>query len=101
MPDRRVEEYAGGADFAWVSNALSERRDEILERWLDAAASQPFHDGRREHAVADHIPHLFDALLGLLNTTGPSLDRNACAPGRHRYTICGAEVMPGCALSKG
>ena len=64
MPDRRVEEYAGGADFAWVSNALSERRDEILERWLDAAASQPFHDGRREHAVADHIPHLFDALLG-------------------------------------
>ena len=71
-PDRRVEEFSSGADFAWVTHALSKRRDEILERWLDAAASQPFHAGRREHAVADHIPHLFDALLGLLKTTGPS-----------------------------
>lgn len=72
MADRHVEEYSSGADFAWVTDVLSKRRDEILERWLDAAAAQSFHAGRREHAVADHIPHLFDALLGLLKTTGPS-----------------------------
>lgn len=72
MPDRRVEEYSEGANFAWVTTALTERRDEILERWLEAAISQTFHAGRREHAVADHIPRLFDALVDLLNATAPS-----------------------------
>jgi signal transduction histidine kinase len=72
MPDRRVEEYSDGANFTWVTSALTERRDEILERWLEAAISQTFHAGRREHAVADHIPRLFDALVDLLNATAPS-----------------------------
>src|SRR6476620_8487046 len=71
-PDRRVEEYSDGANFAWVTAALTERRDEILERWLEAAISQTCHAGRREHAVADHIPRLFDALVDLLNATAPS-----------------------------
>src|SRR4051812_25472062 len=71
LVDKRVEEYTQGANFAWVAATLTERRDEILERWLDAAAQQSFHFGRKEHAVADHIPALFDALTGLLRTTTP------------------------------
>src|SRR5689334_4093128 len=71
LADRRVEEYTQGASFAWVTSTLIERRDEILERWVEAAAQQPFHYGRKDHAVADHIPALFDALTGLLRTTTP------------------------------
>ena len=51
--------------------ALRARRDEILERWLDVVARQPFHQGRREHAVADHIPALFDAVVDVI-AAGPS-----------------------------
>lgn len=72
LPDRQVEEYAEGGNFVWVAAALTERRDQIVERWLDASATQPFHKGRRERAVADHIPALLDALMGMLNTTAPS-----------------------------
>jgi signal transduction histidine kinase len=72
LPDRQVEEYARGADFAWVVAVLTQHRDQIVERWLDATVTQPFHKGRREHAVADHIPALLDALIGMLNTTAPS-----------------------------
>jgi len=71
LPDRQVEKYAQGADFAWVAAALTERRDQIVERWLDATVTQSFHKGRRERAVADHIPVLLDALIGLLNSTAP------------------------------
>ncbi len=70
--DRQIEEYASDADFGWVAAALSERRDGILERWLSAALSQPFNEGKSGHEIADHIPLLFDALLGLLNTTASS-----------------------------
>ncbi|HEX6061295.1 MAG TPA: sensor histidine kinase [Candidatus Limnocylindria bacterium] len=62
----RVEDITQDADLSWVVNLLSERRDEILVRWLDAAADQPFHQARSEKAVADHIPELFDALVRLL-----------------------------------
>jgi len=72
LPDRQVEEYTQGADFAWVVAALTGRRDQIVERWLDATVTQPFHKGRRERAVADHIPVLLDALIGLLNSTAPT-----------------------------
>jgi signal transduction histidine kinase len=72
LPDRQVEEYAQGGNFAWVAAALAQRRDQIVERWLDATTTQPFHKGRRERAVADHIPVLLDALIGMLNTTAPS-----------------------------
>jgi signal transduction histidine kinase len=72
LPDRQVEEYAQGGNFAWVAAALAQRRDQIVERWLDATTTQPFHKGRRERAVADHIPVLLDALIGMLNSTAPS-----------------------------
>jgi signal transduction histidine kinase len=72
LPDRQVEEYTLGADFAWVVAALTARRDQIVERWLDATVTQPFHKGRRERAVANHIPILLDALIGLLSSTAPT-----------------------------
>ena len=62
----RVEGITQDADLSWVVELLTERRDEILTRWLDAATDQPFHRARSEKAVADHIPALFDALVRLL-----------------------------------
>ena len=51
---------------AWAIDALAAQRNEILERWIEKAAQLPFHHGRREHAVADHLPRLLDALRGWL-----------------------------------
>ena len=67
----RVEAYAQNANFAWVVRTLQDQHDAILERWLDVATDQPFHKGRREHAVADSIPALLDALIHLLESTAP------------------------------
>lgn len=75
--EARVERFTRGADLGWIADVLADRRDELLEGWLEATASQPFHRGRRERAVADHIPHLFDALIGLLQRAAPS----SAAPG--------------------
>ncbi len=72
IPDRQVEEYARGANFAWVASVLTQHRDQIVGGWLDAASAQHFHKGRRERAVADHIPLLLDVLTVMLNTTAPS-----------------------------
>lgn len=63
----RVEDFTQGADLSTVVALLTERRDEILSRWIDAASDQPFHQARSERAVADHIPLLFDALVALLS----------------------------------
>ena len=65
-PETRAKEYAAGTNEAWMAELLAARRDEILSRWLEAARHQPFHAGRPEGAVADHIPHLFDGLVALL-----------------------------------
>ncbi len=62
----RVESFTQDSDLSAVVDLLRERRDEILSRWLEAAADQPFHRARSEQAVADHIPPLFDALRRLL-----------------------------------
>jgi signal transduction histidine kinase len=76
--ETRVERFTRDADLGWVAGVLAEGRDEILERWLEATAKQPFHRGRREHAVADHIPQLFDALVELLRRAVPrSVDPDA------------------------
>lgn len=69
--EKRVEGYTRATDLAWVTRALVVQRDEILARWLDAALAQPFHRGRRDHAVADHIPPLFDALIGFMQRATP------------------------------
>lgn len=75
----RVEAMTQDADLSWVVDLLSARRDEILTRWLQATADQPFHSSRAQWAVADHVPHLFDALVGLLTRYSDS-SRNAGVP---------------------
>jgi signal transduction histidine kinase len=75
----RVEAITQDADLSWVVNLLGERRDEILDRWLEAAGDQPFHRARGERAVADHIPDLFDA-LGRLLTRYSERSGNAGVP---------------------
>lgn len=67
----RVEDYARDTNLAWTTSALLSQREEVLNRWLDMAAAQPFHHDRREHAIADHIPDLFDALIEFMQRSGP------------------------------
>lgn len=76
--EQRVEAYTQGSDLAWVTGTLVARRDEVLTRWLDTVVAQPFHQGRRERAVADHIPALFDALIEFMQRATPrSVDPGA------------------------
>jgi signal transduction histidine kinase len=77
--ETRVTAYTQDSNLAWVVTALAEHREAILARWLDAAALQPFHHARRERAVADHIPTLFDALVALLARSAPNA-RDPAAP---------------------
>jgi signal transduction histidine kinase len=67
----RAQEYARHADLAPAVAALRGRRDEILDRWLAVVARQPFHRGRRERVVADHIPALFDGVIEALTRCAP------------------------------
>jgi PAS domain S-box-containing protein len=68
----RVQALVQGRDFEWVVAVLRQHRKSILSRWLNAAAQQTFHAGRREQAVADHIPSLLDALLVFLERSARS-----------------------------
>ena len=68
--DPRLRSMVSRVDLHQVADALAAARDEILERWLQSTAEQPFHAGRRVGAVADHIPRLFDALVKVLERTG-------------------------------
>jgi signal transduction histidine kinase len=68
--EQRAQCIAPAVDLRQVANVLAARRDEILASWLAATTRQAFHAGRRERAVADHIPRLFDALVELLERTG-------------------------------
>lgn len=67
----RVEAYAKGAALGPVAAALRSARGDILDRWLQAARVLPFHAADPDHAVSDHIPHLFDALVALLDRSAP------------------------------
>jgi signal transduction histidine kinase len=69
--DGRVGAFARGTDLGWVAEALASRRADILERWLDAAAGQAFHHNRRELAIGEHVPALFDAVVALLRRAAP------------------------------
>lgn len=68
----RVADLAAGGDFVWITVALAGEREAILGRWLEIVGNQPFHQGRREQAVADHIPRLYDALVDYLRAAAPS-----------------------------
>ncbi len=67
----RAQEYARDADLRGPVAVLRAQRDAILDRWLEVVSQQPFHHGRREHAVADDIPALFDALVATLEREAP------------------------------
>jgi signal transduction histidine kinase len=69
--DARVERLTRGCDLTIATAVLAGAKDQILARWLNAASDQPFHHRRRDHAVADHIPRLFDAVLALLQRNSP------------------------------
>ncbi|MGI8916249.1 MAG: ATP-binding protein [Chloroflexota bacterium] len=62
----RLSHFVDHADLRHVVHVLRAARDTILEGWLDSVSTQPFHLGRRERAIADHIPRVFDRLLELL-----------------------------------
>jgi signal transduction histidine kinase len=69
--ETRVEQLARDTDLTWVVAALTLDRDKILAHWLEITADQAFHANRREQAVADHIPRLFDALVAFLRASAP------------------------------
>jgi signal transduction histidine kinase len=76
--ETRVEVYTRESDLSWAAAALVASREAVLNRWLDAAAEQPFHRGRRDGAVADNIPRLLDALVQQLHSATPrSIDASA------------------------
>ena len=64
--DTRIEGIVAAADLSEIATSLAAGRDRILARWLEAATRQPFHAGRAQSAVADHIPPLLDALVDLM-----------------------------------
>ena len=69
--EERVARLTRGADLAPVAEVLRARLEEILERWLTIAREQPFHRLRPDRAVADHLPHLMEGLVTLLERTAP------------------------------
>ncbi len=64
--DQRIEGVVDDADLGPIAEALAHRRGEVLAAWLKAALEQPFHADNREAAVADHIPVLLEAIIGVL-----------------------------------
>jgi signal transduction histidine kinase len=64
--ETRASEFAQHANLAWVAGVLEQRRDTILKNWLESARAQPFHEGKLQAAVADHIPGLFDSIVAVL-----------------------------------
>ncbi|MGH2477135.1 MAG: sensor histidine kinase [Candidatus Limnocylindrales bacterium] len=78
--DRRIAAVVDGADLSSVADALAAGRTATLERWLAAAAQQPFHRERPDGAVADHIPGLFDAVVDLLRRSTRERKAGPSAP---------------------
>ncbi len=64
--DTRVDVIVRSADMGPVADALAVQRTRILDRWVSVASRQPFHAERPNHAVSDHIPELFDAVVDVL-----------------------------------
>ncbi|MEP6762364.1 MAG: HAMP domain-containing sensor histidine kinase [Sporichthyaceae bacterium] len=64
--DSRVDVIVRSADLRPVADAMAAQRTRILDRWLGVASRQPFHQERPDHAVSDHIPELFDAVVAIL-----------------------------------
>jgi signal transduction histidine kinase len=67
-----VTDYAGPVDLTPAVQALTKSKTQILDRWLDRVTKEPFHLGRRERAISDHIPALFEALVQSLSGDAPA-----------------------------
>lgn len=74
-----VGAYSAHADLGAVVAAVRARREDIVARWIERAAEQPWHLGRKDRAVADHIPALLDQLIASLAADAPR-DRRASSP---------------------
>src|SRR4051794_39874692 len=70
-PARRATLVADRGDLSHVADLLCAHRDVVLRRWLEVTCRQPFHDCEHQQHVADHIPPLYDALVGLLTRAAP------------------------------
>src|SRR5579864_3068207 len=82
--ETRVEVFAQDAELGPVAATLRSARHDILKRWLEAARQQPFHASHPNRAVADHIPHLFDALIECLERSArPGSDPAQALEHRH------------------
>lgn len=68
----RAEQIAAGSNLTWVTAPMTAERDHVLDRWLTAAKGQPFHTHASDHAVSDHIPVLYDAIVAFLERGGAS-----------------------------
>lgn len=77
--ERHVTDVTDDFDPHRIVTALVDGRRDILARWLEVTARQPFHRERPDAAVADHIPELFDATVALLGRAG-SPDDESTAP---------------------
>jgi signal transduction histidine kinase len=69
-----VDPLAAAGDLGWVAALLAECRDDVLDRWVKAAARQVFHHGRLELAVSNHFGRLYDAVVVLLRGAPGSAD---------------------------
>lgn len=69
--ESRLERFTRHTDLSEVAGILARSRDAILARWLEVTLRQPFHQHRSQGAVADHMPHLLDALVVLLHRAAP------------------------------
>lgn len=69
--ETRVEQFTRDSDLGWVRAIIETERDGILQRWLEDVTAQPFHANHPEHAVADDIPRLYDAIHTYLSARAP------------------------------
>ena len=69
-PDHPAEQ----GELGWLAGLLAQHRDEVLDRWVEAAAGQPFHFGRRELAVSNHFGRVYDAVVALLRSAPATVD---------------------------
>jgi signal transduction histidine kinase len=73
-PDVPPERAAEHGDLGWLAGLLTRYRDDVLDRWVEAAAGQPFHFGRRELAVSNHFGRVYDAVVMLLRSAPGTVD---------------------------
>jgi signal transduction histidine kinase len=61
-------------DLGWVARLLVVHREDVMQRWVELAARQPFHFGRRELAISNNLAHVYDAVVVLLGTQPGTAD---------------------------